>query len=80
MEAAERDFHQFAKVLKNHLEDRDWLVGDGMTTADISVASILCYRAHCNYPIEGYDNINRWIAVIEAMPSWQAVDQMAQAA
>lgn len=80
MEAAERGFHQFAKVLDDHLKDCDWLVGDGMTTADISVASILCYCAHSNYPIEGYDNINRWIAVIEAMPSWQVVDRMAQAA
>ena len=70
MEAAAKDFHRFAKVLDDHLEGRDWLVGEAMTTADISVAMVLCYRVPCQYPLDGYGNINRWIGAIEATEAW----------
>lgn len=80
MEAAAEDFGKFAKVLDGHLEGRNWLSGEEMTTADISVAAILCYREPCHYPVEGYGNILRWIARIEALEAWQTVNPAPQAA
>ncbi|MCB1340905.1 MAG: glutathione S-transferase family protein [Pseudooceanicola sp.] len=80
MAAAEADFARFATVLDGVLEGRDWLVGDGMTTADISVGAPLCLRGLCHYPMKGYANIDRWIARLEALPAWQQVDAAMQAA
>ena len=68
--AAEENFRRFAAVLDNALAGRDWLVGEGMTTADVAVASYLCYRDRCAYPMDGYANIARWLGVIEALPAW----------
>ena len=80
MEAAAEDFHKYAKVLDGHLQGRDWLAGDQMTTADVSVAAILCYREPCQYPIAGYSNINRWITQIETLEAWQIANPAPQAA
>ena len=71
MEAAEADFKRFAGVLDGHLGSHGWLVGDTMTNADVSVGAILCYRVPCQYPLDGFSNINRWIAQIEGVPAWQ---------
>jgi len=69
LEAAAETFHTFAKVLDDHLAGRDWLVGDSMTTADISVAMVLGLREACHYPISGYANVLGWLGRIEALPA-----------
>ena len=71
---AEEEFKTLAGVLDGHLASRKWLVGDAMTNADISVASYLCYREPCHYPMGGFANINRWLDPIEALPAWQAAN------
>lgn len=63
-------FHRYAKVLDGHLTDRDWLVGDGITLADISVAVSLMYAVPGKYPLEDYAHIQRWFAQVEALPAW----------
>jgi glutathione S-transferase len=68
---AKETFRRFAGVLDGHLAGRDWLVGDALTNADISVAAILCYREPCQYPMADFANINRWIGQVEAQPAWQ---------
>ena len=68
---AEEDFKTLAAVLDGHLASRQWLVGDAMTTADVSVAAYLCYRNVCHYPVDGFTHIGRWLDQIEDLPSWQ---------
>jgi len=68
---AEEGFKVVAGVLDEHLASRDWLVGDAMTNADISVAAILAYRAPCQYPMASFANINRWVGQIEELSAWQ---------
>ena len=80
MDMAAKEFHRFAKVLDDHLEGRDWLVGDAMTCADISVCTILAFRDACHYPLDTYANINRWFATIERLEAWAAANPQAQAA
>lgn len=70
LEAASDALHPLAAVLDAHLAGRDWLVGEAMTTADISVAAILAYKGACHYPLEQYANIARWHAGIEALDGW----------
>ncbi|SMF95813.1 glutathione S-transferase [Methylomagnum ishizawai] len=68
----EEKFHRFAKVLDGHLAGRDWLVGDGITLADVSVAASLMYAVPGKYPLEGYANIARWFGQVQALPAWAA--------
>lgn len=78
--AATEEFKRFADVLDGHLSDRQWLVGDEMTTADVSVGAILCYRHPCQYPMSAFENIDRWIGALEKLPSWQTANPQLQAA
>lgn len=80
LDAAAVDFRRYATVLDDHLSGRDWLVGDKMTTADISNAMVLYLREPCRYPLDGFGNITRWIGRIEADPAWSAAMPEAQAA
>ena len=80
LDAAAIDFARYAKVLEGHLAGRDWLVGDAMTTADITLSPIFYLREMCQYPLDGYANIAAWVARVEALDAWGATDPAAQAA
>ncbi len=69
-EATER-FHQEAAVLNDHLAEREFLVGDGLTLADFSVASDLTYAGPGQFPLTDYAPLRAWYARIEALPAWQ---------
>ena len=80
LEAAGEDFHRYAKVLDTHLKGRTWLVGEAMTTADISVCAILAYAQPCQYPLADYAEINRWFGAMSGTDAWAAANPAPQAA
>jgi glutathione S-transferase len=65
-------FRRHAKALDDHLKDREWLVGDAMTLADLAVAANLTYAKATELPTDEFPNMQRWYAAIEALPAWQA--------
>ena len=65
------EFQQFASVLDGCLEGRNWLVGDGITLADYSVAANLTYAPAVGIEIEPFANIRRWYEAIEGRDAWQ---------
>jgi len=65
------EFQRFASVLDSHLEERDWLVGDGLTLADLSVAANLTFAGVVGIDLEPYANIRKWYGTIEARDAWQ---------
>ncbi len=65
-------FRRHAKALDDHLKDREWLVGDAMTLADLAVAANLTYAKATELPMDEFPNVQRWYAAIEALPAWQA--------
>lgn len=67
----EEAFHREAAVLDNHLAGRDWVVGNAITVADVSLGVWLGYRAPAQLPLDKYKNVQRWIAKIEALPAWK---------
>ncbi|MDO9104055.1 MAG: glutathione S-transferase family protein [Methylovulum sp.] len=69
---AEDSFHRFASVLEAHLAGREWLVGDGVTLADLSVGSFLDLAEMAQYPIASYAEILRWYGNIGQLPAWQS--------
>jgi len=65
----EEELHRCAEVLDGHLRRRQWLVGDELTLADVSVGAWLAYSEH--YPVGQYPEIVRWYQRLAALPSWQ---------
>ena len=65
------EFDQLEKVLDGHLDGRNWLVGDDITLADLSVAANLTYAAVVGIDLEPYANIRRWYGSIEERESWK---------
>lgn len=58
-------------VLNRHLESRDWMVGDGITNADISCCGYLFYPEPFGFVRADWPNIDRWLGNIEALPAWK---------
>ncbi|KIC50952.1 glutathione S-transferase family protein [Tateyamaria sp. ANG-S1] len=59
-------------VLNAHLERRDWIVGDGITNADISCCGYLYYPEPFGFDRADWPNIDRWLTNISNTPGWKA--------
>ncbi|MGK7752297.1 MULTISPECIES: glutathione S-transferase family protein [unclassified Roseovarius] len=58
-------------TLNDRLEGRDWIVGDGVTNADISCCAYLFYPEPFGFDRAEWPNIDRWLSGIEALPGWK---------
>lgn len=58
-------------VLDTHLSGRDWIVGDGLTNADISCCGYLFYPEPFGFERADWRNIDRWLSNIENTPGWK---------
>ncbi|CUJ10222.1 glutathione S-transferase family protein [Cognatishimia activa] len=58
-------------ILDGHLADKDWIVGDEITNADISNCAYLFYPEPFGFIRKDWSNIDRWLANIEATPGWK---------
>jgi len=58
-------------VLNAHLEGRDFIVGDGLTNADLSCCSYLYYPEPFGFVRADYPNIDRWLDTVAAVPGWK---------
>lgn len=59
------------KTLETHLATRDWLVGDGVTLADIACCSYLYYPEPFGFDRADYPHISAWLDRISALPGWK---------
>ena len=58
-------------VLDAHLAGRDWIVGDGVTNADISCCGYLYYPEPFGLDRADWPNIDRWLANLSDTPGWK---------
>jgi glutathione S-transferase len=60
-------------IVDKHLAGRQYMVGDGPTIADLSLAGYLFYPvAESGYPVAGsHPNIASWLERIRALPGWK---------
>ncbi|WP_120500269.1 glutathione S-transferase family protein [Roseovarius sp. EL26] len=58
-------------ALNAHLEGRDWIVGDGITNADMSCCGYLFYPEPFGFDRAEWSNIDRWLSNIENTPGWK---------
>ncbi len=56
--------------LENHLEGRNWLVGDRPTIADVAIYSYTAHAPEGNVSLDAYPNIRALLARIEQLPGF----------
>ncbi|NJM81852.1 MAG: glutathione S-transferase family protein [Tabrizicola sp.] len=60
------------KVLDDHLAGRKWIIGDGVTIADLSCCGYLFYPEPFGFDRAEWPNIDAWLSRIAALPGWKA--------
>jgi glutathione S-transferase len=73
-------FNEFAAVLDAHLADREWISGNSLTLADLSIAAAYACAAPGKAPVAWYANLQQWFARVQALEAWQRTEQLARAA
>jgi glutathione S-transferase len=56
--------------LERHLADRDWLVGDGPTIADLSVYAYAHLAEEAGIGLDPYPAFRAWVTRVEALPGF----------
>jgi glutathione S-transferase len=68
----EERFNRFAQVLNNHLNGREWMVGNDLSLADFSLGSLMELAEMAEYPLKPYAEIPRWYQNVQQLPAWQS--------
>ena len=58
------------KVLESHLTSRDWIVGRGVTNADLTCCGYLFYEEPFGFSRRDWPAIDAWLSRIAALPGW----------
>ena len=58
-------------VLDAHLKDRDWIVGNGVTNADLSCCGYLYYPEPFGFDRTDWPHIDAWLTRLSEQPGWK---------
>ena len=67
--AAEKTLTRPLQVLDDTLANKDWLVGDAFSIADLNVSGVMLLLAMVKFDSSAYTNVNRWAEACYARPS-----------
>ena len=59
------------QVLDHHLDGRDWIVGDGVTNADLSCCGYLYYPEPFGFGRADWPHIDAWLTRLSEQPGWK---------
>ncbi|MEE1610916.1 glutathione S-transferase family protein [Microvirga sp. CF3016] len=59
-------------VLESHLAGRAWLVGEGVTVADIDIYGVAVFAGEAGIELADYPQLKAWTTRIEALPGYKA--------
>lgn len=59
-------------VLNDHLNGRDWIVGGGITNADLSCCGYLYYPEPFGFNRKDWPHIDAWLTRLSDTPGWKA--------
>ena len=59
-------------VLNSHLEGRNWIVGSGITNADLSCCGYLYYPEPFGFDRADWPHIDAWLTRLSETPGWKA--------
>ena len=64
-------FRRLAAVLDGQLEGRRFVLGDGLSLADLAVAGNFSYAGPAGLPVAEFANITRWLGELDRIPAWR---------
>jgi len=67
--------HKLMIIFNEHLEGREWLALDQVSIADIAAYSYIAHAPEGDVSLSRYSNINSWLARVEALPGFIAMDK-----
>ena len=59
------------QLLNSHLEGRDWIVGTGVTNADLSCCGYLYYPEPFGFDRADWPHIDAWLTRLSEQPGWK---------
>ena len=62
--------HAILSKMEQHLTDREWLVGEGPTIADVAIYSYVAQAPEGNVDLSGYPAVNALLRRVEALPGF----------
>jgi glutathione S-transferase len=65
------EFETIMSTFNDVLKGKEYLVGNHLTLADISLGSYLMFADEAKMPLEKYRNVRCWLEKMKAMPWWQ---------
>lgn len=65
------NFRRFGAVLDARLKGKQYLVGNALTLADLTVASSLMYAKQADVPVAEFPNVEAWLGRITALDGWK---------
>jgi glutathione S-transferase len=67
------NFRRFAGVLNTRLEGKQYIVGNALTIADLTIASSLMYAKQTEVPLAEFPNVQAWFSRISALEGYKKV-------
>jgi glutathione S-transferase len=67
----ERLVGEVASLLDSHLASREWVAGNNMTLADLSIATPLMTLKQAKLPVAPFKHLLSWFERMQARESWQ---------
>lgn len=65
--------HALLAIVDGQLADRDWLVGDTATIADVALYSYVAHAPEGGVDLSAYANVKGWIRRVENLPGFVAM-------
>lgn len=59
-EEGKKTIHESVRLLEALMSDDDWLAGQHMTIADISILSIISQLDYCGFDVSKYTKVAAW--------------------
>jgi glutathione S-transferase len=69
VERAHKGLHRPFKVLDAAVSDRNWLIGEAFTVADLNVAAVMLLLNNIKVHYSEYANVQRWAVACYARPA-----------
>lgn len=74
IEEAITSFRRFAAVLDKRIAGKEYLVGNALTLADLTIVSSLMYAAETDAPLGDFPNVQCWFARFRDSDAWKKTD------
>ena len=62
------------KLMDDHLSDRDWLVGDDVSLADICLFAYTHVAGDADFRLNAYRHVSEWIERVKKQPNYVPLD------